>query len=93
MFDVYVKGSQFLVIRRGSPIPADLASGWKKKRAVRHVSEEIKAVVVREGFFARSHIAHRLDRHTQRCQGDLCWPVIGATLSDRCSPLTARIFF
>jgi hypothetical protein len=58
MFDVYVRGkSQFLVIRRGSPIPADLASGWKKKRAVRHVSEEIREVVVRKGLYVRWHIA------------------------------------
>ena len=51
MFDVYVRGkSQFLVIRRGSPIPADLAGGWKKKRAVRYVSEEIREVVMRGGL-------------------------------------------
>lgn len=58
MFDVYVRGkSQFLVIRRGSTIPADLANGWKKKRAVRHVSDEIREVVVREGFYARSQMS------------------------------------
>ena len=58
MFDVYVRGkSKFLVIKRGSAIPINLASGWKKKRAVRHVSEEIKEVVVREGFYARSQMS------------------------------------
>ena len=59
MYDVHVRGKcQFLVTRRGSPIPADLASGWKKKRAVRYVSDEIRKVVVREGF----------SMHDRRCR-------------------------
>jgi hypothetical protein len=58
MYDIYVRGKcQFLVTRRGSPIPAGLANGWKKKRAVRFVSDEIRKVVVREGFYARSQMS------------------------------------
>jgi hypothetical protein len=58
MYDVYVRGKcQFLVTRRGSPIPAALANGWRKKRAVRFVSDEIRKVVVREGFYARSQMS------------------------------------
>jgi hypothetical protein len=82
MFDVYVKGSQFLVIRRGSPIPADLASGWKKKRAVRHVSEEIKAVVVRQGFCTRSNIASIGIPSDAKA----IYASLDATLTDRSSP-------
>jgi hypothetical protein len=58
MFDVYVRGkSQLLVIRRGAPLPAGLVSGWRKKRAVRTVSDEISGAVMREGFYTRSQTA------------------------------------
>jgi hypothetical protein len=55
MFDVYVRGKgQLLVIRRGAPLPAGLAGGWRKKRAARTVSDEISGAVMREGFYRRS---------------------------------------
>jgi hypothetical protein len=55
MFDVYVRGSsQLLVIRRGAPLPAGSVGGWRKKRAARAVSDEIRGAVVREGFYKRS---------------------------------------
>jgi len=58
MFDVYVRGkSQLLVIRRGAPLPVGLASGWRKKRAARTVSDEISDAVMREGFYRRSQMA------------------------------------
>jgi hypothetical protein len=57
MFDVYVRGkSQLLVIRRGSPLPAELVGRWKKKQAARAVSDEISGAVMREGFYARSQM-------------------------------------
>ena len=57
MFDVYVRGkSQLIVVRRGAPLPTDLVSGWRKKRAARNVSEEISRTVKREGFYKRSMV-------------------------------------
>jgi len=57
MFDVYVRGkSQLLVIRRGAPLPAGIAGGWRKKRAARTVSDEISGAVMREGFYTRSQM-------------------------------------
>jgi hypothetical protein len=57
MFDVYVRRkSQLLVIRRGAPLPAGIASGWRKKRAARAVSDEISGAVMREGFYTRSQM-------------------------------------
>lgn len=70
MFDVYVRGKcQFLVIRRGSRIPADVATGWKKKRAVLRVNDEIRKAVVRHGFYARSQVS--LVRHDDTSEGSL----------------------
>jgi hypothetical protein len=67
MFDIYVRGkSQFLVTRRGLALPADLASRWKKKRSVRHGSEEIVDLVARNGFYARLQMRRQLKR--PRCQ-------------------------
>jgi len=57
MFDVYVRGkSQLLVIRRGAPLPAGMAGGWRKKRAARTVSDAISGAVMREGFYTRSQM-------------------------------------
>ena len=57
MFDIYVRGKgELLVIRRGAPLPAGLAGGWRKKRAARAVSAEISGVVMREGFYTRSRM-------------------------------------
>ena len=58
MFDIYVRGKgELLVIRRGAPLPAGLASGWRKKRAARAVSAEISGAVMREGFYTRSQMS------------------------------------
>ncbi len=55
MYDVYVRGkNQLLVIRRGAPLPAGLSGGWKKRRAARIVSDEIRGTVKREGFYQRN---------------------------------------
>ena len=57
MFDIYVRGrGQLLVVRRGASLPVGLADGWRKKRAARIVSDEINRAIVREGYYARSHI-------------------------------------
>lgn len=54
MFDVYVRGkSQLLVVRRGAPLPVGLPAGWKKRRAARSVSEEIKSAVRWKGYYQR----------------------------------------
>ena len=56
MFDVYLNGRRdLLVVRRGFPIPPNDASGrWRKrKRRVASVSEEIRRVVQRQGYYMR----------------------------------------
>jgi hypothetical protein len=59
MFDVYVRGKgQLLVIRHGEPLPLGFERGWKKKRAARAVSDDIRGTVMREGFYKRSPTLH-----------------------------------
>jgi hypothetical protein len=56
MFDVYLneKRDRLLVISRGRPIPVIENTGrWRKKKATRAVSDEIKSAVQRDGFYSR----------------------------------------
>lgn len=56
MFDVYLNHKRdLLVVRQGSPIPLDGTSGrWqKKKKRVASVSDEIKSIVQRQGYYMR----------------------------------------
>ena len=56
MFDVYLSSrrGQLLVVTRGDRIPAAVDRlRWQKRRAALSVSAEIKAMVEKDGFYAR----------------------------------------
>jgi hypothetical protein len=56
MFDIYLssRGNRLLVVARGSRIPAKVNGlEWQKRRAALSVSAEIKAMVKKDGFYAR----------------------------------------
>ena len=54
MYDVYVSTTNdLLVVARGTPIPSGLDGNWRKKRAARTVSGEIKSAVLADGYFQR----------------------------------------
>jgi hypothetical protein len=57
MFDVYLneKRDRLLVIARGHPVPIiDKAGRWRIKKSTVAISDEIKTVVQRDGFYWRS---------------------------------------
>ena len=55
MYDVYLNGrNDILVVLRGYSIPSDLSGNWRKRRAVRWVSEMIRQDVQRLGYHRRS---------------------------------------
>jgi len=55
MYDVYLNGrNDILVVLRGYSIPSDLSGNWRKRRAVRWVSELIRQDVQRLGYHRRS---------------------------------------
>jgi hypothetical protein len=56
MFDVYLSSrrDQLLVVTRGDRIPAAVDRlKWQKRRAAFSVSAEIKAMIKKDGFYAR----------------------------------------
>ena len=56
MFDVYLREKRYLlVVRKGFPIPLGDAPGkWRKsKKRVVSVSDEIRLVVQRQGYYVR----------------------------------------
>ncbi|CUT12697.1 hypothetical protein BF49_3777 [Bradyrhizobium sp.] len=55
MFDVYLNDRRdLLVVRNGLPIPFHEVSGkWRKKKKVTAVSQDIKLVVQRQGYYMR----------------------------------------
>ena len=55
MYDVYLNGrNDLLVVLRGYAIPSDVNGNWRKRRAVRSVSEMIRQDVQRLGYHRRS---------------------------------------
>ena len=55
MYDVYLNGrNDLLVVPRGYSIPSDVNGNWRKRRAVRWVSEMIRQDVQRLGYHLRS---------------------------------------
>jgi hypothetical protein len=55
MYDVYLNGrNDLLVVLRGYSIPSDVNGSWRKRRAVRWVSEMIRQDVQRLGYHRRS---------------------------------------
>jgi hypothetical protein len=55
MYDVYLNGrNDLLVVPRGYSIPSDVNGNWRKRRAVRWVSEMIRHDVQRLGYHLRS---------------------------------------
>lgn len=60
MYDVYLNGrNDLLVVLRGYSIPSDLSGNWRKRRAVRSVSEMIRKDVQRLGYHRRSLVDHK----------------------------------
>jgi hypothetical protein len=62
MFDVYVneKRNRLLVIAKGQSIPTIENSGrWRKKKGTVAISDEIKLVMERDGFYWRRLADHR----------------------------------
>jgi hypothetical protein len=54
MYDVYLNSkNDLLVVEQGSPRPLVMRGNWKKKRAVRTVSNEIRAAIRAEGYYLR----------------------------------------
>ena len=55
MFEVYLNDRRdLLVVKKGSPIPLIGASGkWRRKKRVLRVSDEIRSVVQRHGYYVR----------------------------------------
>ncbi|MET4329117.1 hypothetical protein ABIB80_004953 [Bradyrhizobium sp. i1.15.2] len=53
MFDVYLNTKRdLLVVRNGLPIPfPDASGGWRKKKNVASVSEDINLAVQRQGYY------------------------------------------
>jgi len=62
MYDVYLneKRDRLLVVAKGQPIPVIENSGrWRKKKGAVAVSDEIKIVMERDGFYWRRLADHR----------------------------------
>jgi hypothetical protein len=60
MYDVYLNGrNDLLVVLRGYSIPSDLSGNWRKRRAVRSVSEMIRQDVQRLGYHRRSLVERK----------------------------------
>jgi len=55
VFEVYLNDRRdLLVVKKGSPIPLIGASGkWRRKKRVLRVSDEIRSVVQRHGYYVR----------------------------------------
>jgi hypothetical protein len=57
MFDVYLsdRRDHLLVVEKGRPIPVDQhhLGRWHKKRAAVAVSDQIRTVVQRDGYYSR----------------------------------------
>jgi hypothetical protein len=65
MFDIYLSSrrDQLLVVTRGDRIPAAVDGfKWQKRRAAFSVSAEIKAMVKKDGFYARKLIKSKAER-------------------------------
>ncbi|MCG2631050.1 hypothetical protein L6654_30910 [Bradyrhizobium sp. WYCCWR 13023] len=64
MFDVYRNGaSHLLVLKVGSPIPpACSGKRWRKsRRRILKVSDEIKCVIQRQGYYVRGSVPRHSD--------------------------------
>ena len=60
MYDVYLNGrNDLLVVLRGYSLPSDLSGNWRKRRAVRSVSEMIRQDVQRLGYHRRSLVERK----------------------------------
>jgi hypothetical protein len=54
IYDVYVNNTNdLLVVARETPIPSGMDGSWRKKRAARTVSVEIRSAVLVDGYFQR----------------------------------------
>ncbi|MGY3506942.1 hypothetical protein ACVWYJ_007616 [Bradyrhizobium sp. USDA 4471] len=63
MFDVYVNERNGpLIVLRGNPIPTGTDGSWRKKRAVRSVSERIRADLGTRGLHKRNLAARPVPR-------------------------------
>jgi len=55
MFDIYLSGSDLLVIPRGHSIPSEVIGSWrKKKRVARAVSARIRDDIQSRGYYRRT---------------------------------------
>jgi hypothetical protein len=58
VFDVYLNGrSDLLVVPSGKSVPSELSGNWRKKRAVRAVSERIREDVQLRGYHRRKLVS------------------------------------
>lgn len=53
MYDVYVGKADLLILPKGTPVPRELGSNWRKKRIVRSVSGMIRKDVECFGYHRR----------------------------------------
>lgn len=55
MFDIYLSGSDLLVVPRGHDIPSEANGNWRKKRRIaRAVSADIQDDIQRRGYYRRT---------------------------------------
>jgi hypothetical protein len=55
MYDVYLSGSELLVVPCGHPIPSETSGSWrKKKRVARSVSAAIRDDIRSRGYHRRT---------------------------------------
>jgi hypothetical protein len=55
MFDIYLSGSDLLVVPRGHCIPSEVAGSWrKKKRVARAISAGIREDIRSRGYHRRT---------------------------------------
>jgi hypothetical protein len=55
MYDIYLSGSDLLVVPRGHSIPPETTGSWrKKKRVARSVSPSIRDDIRRRGYHRRT---------------------------------------
>jgi hypothetical protein len=55
MFDIYLSGSDLLVVPCGRSIPSEIKGSWrKKKRVARAVSADIRDDIQRRGYHRRT---------------------------------------